>query len=237
MSTLARASLFPRSLRELHRQRTFASALKKFTRDPALAAQLPSATLESLVYGWGNAGWSGHSEFLSACVVQALRSEGPMLECGTGLSTLLVGIVAQARGQALWSLEHLPEWAQRVQQALERHEISSVQICVQPLRSYGEFDWYAPPLETMPAGFSLIICDGPPSATRGGRYGLAPMVSDRMLPGCTVLLDDAVRSDEQQIAARWAKEFGLQGEQRGVDKPYFVLRARAATMRPHSSSG
>jgi len=205
-------------------------------RDPAAAAVLPSTTLDSLIYGWGNVGWSGQSEFLSACVTAALHCEGPILECGTGLSTLLVGSVAQSRGNSLWSLEHLPEWAQRVRQALKRHAIHSVHLCVQPLRSYGEFDWYAPPLETMPAGFSLIICDGPPSATRGGRYGLAPMISDRMLPGCTVLLDDAIRSDERKIAARWTEEFGLRGEQRGVDRPYFVLRGDATTVRPRAQS-
>ena len=75
-----------------------------------------------------------------------------------------------------------------------------------------------------------------PSATRGGRYGLAPMISDRMLPGCTVLLDDAIRSDERKIAARWTEEFGLRGEQRGGDRPYFVLRGDATTVRPRAQS-
>lgn len=159
------------------------------------------------------------------CVEQALCCEGPILECGSGLTTLLVGAVAHGRGQVLWTLEHLPEWSQRVQQTLDRHGLGTVQLCTSPLRSYGDFDWYTAPLERMPEAFSLIICDGPPSHTRGGRYGLAPVMASRMRPGCRILLDDAERSDEQRIATRWASELGLRLDRRGVDKPFFALES------------
>lgn len=214
-------------MRAWHRRRTFARALRKFIRDPHAAAAHPSKVLDSLVYGWDNSGWSGQSEFLSACVTRALRCEGPILECGTGLSTLLVGIVAQDRGLSMWSLEHLPEWGGRVQQALEQHRVESVQVCVRPLRSYGDFDWYALPLEAMPDAFSLLICDGPPSATRGGRYGLASIIEHRMQPDGVILLDDAERTDEQEVAAQWAAAFDLSCDLRGVDKPYFLLQGGA----------
>lgn len=72
-----------------------------------------------------------------------------------------------------------------------------------PLKDYGDFCWYDAPLESMPDSFSLVICDGPPGATKGGRYGLVPFMRDRLRSGCVILLDDAEREEERTIAARW----------------------------------
>jgi hypothetical protein len=43
------------------------------------------------------------------------------------------------------------------------------------------------------------VCDGPKGTTRGGRYGLAPVMKDRLAPGCIVLLDDTSREAERAI--------------------------------------
>ena len=49
--------------------------------------------------------------------------------------------------------------------------IDSVVLCAKPLRDYGECVWYDPPLDSMPAAFPVVICDGPPGTVKGG--GLA----------------------------------------------------------------
>lgn len=220
-------SLVRRPLRDLHRTLTLQRAFAQFMRDPRGAAQRPGDLFERLAYGWGNSGWSGKSEYLRGCINAALDCDGAILECGSGLTTLLVGAVAQARGQSMWTLEHMPEWAQRVRRALDRLKVEAVRLCDAPLRDYGTFDWYAAPLEAMPERFALVICDGPPSMTRGGRYGLGPVMQSRLRPGCTILLDDACRSEEQGVAARWSDELALSCDLGGADQSYFVLSSPA----------
>lgn len=198
-----------------------------FSRDPSAIAESSGNVISDLVYGWGNADWSGQDEYLRECVKHALVSKGPILECGSGLTTVLLGVIAQRVGTKLWSLEHLPTWGERVRQCLRRYGITSVELCTEPLKNYGGFDWYAAPLASMPIDFALVICDGPPSATRGGRYGLVSVMKRSLAPGCIILLDDAEREQEQAVARRWLLELPSGCERRGVRKPYFVLRRQS----------
>lgn len=150
-------------------------------------------------------------------------AQGPILECGSGLTTILVGAIAQRTGQAHWALEHMPAWAAKVQKRLQQHQLDAVHLCVSPLKDYGDFGWYDPPLDTMPENFSLVICDGPPSTTKDGRYGLIPIMHERLAPGCVILLDDAGREQERSIAERWAQELGASFEILGAEKPYIKM--------------
>jgi hypothetical protein len=150
--------------------------------------------------------------------------DGPILECGSGLSTILVGIIAKSRGVEHWALEHQEMWAAKVKMYLDRYKIDSVILSQKSLRDYGEFSWYDPPLEAMPESFALVICDGPPGSTKGGRYGLAKVMRDKLKPGCLILLDDAGREQELNIAKRWKEELGDIYEMIGEAKPYIELR-------------
>ena len=75
----------------------------------------------------------------------------------------------------------------------------------------------------MPDGFTLVICDGPPGTTKGGRYGFLPMMKQKLKPGCVILLDDAAREQEQLIVEHWTKEIRMSYETRGSRHPYFLI--------------
>lgn len=214
-------------LRALHRGFAFRRAMRRFLRDPR-GAMARSGTLSDLIYGWGNEDWSAWEEYLSACLTHALASGGDILECGSGLTTILLGAIAQRAGHVVWALEHTPAWAGRVGDCLARYRIRSVRLCLTPLKHYGEYSWYAPPLESMPREFPLVVCDGPPGDTHGGRYGLLPVMRERIKPGAVILLDDAAREKEKAIAARWAGELPAGYASHGTVKPYFVFRVPEA---------
>lgn len=220
-------------VRDGHRHLIFARAMHAFLRNPAAAAE-DEDLLGDLVYGWGNESWSGASELLSACIRESLIANGPILECGSGLTTLLLGAIAEQTGNCLWSLEHLPEWADRVTAHLRKFGINAVQLRVAPLKSLGEYEWYAPPAEAKLQRYGLVVCDGPPSSTAGGRYGLLPVMRRSLGPGCVILLDDAERQDEQEIVQRWRREFRCTYDLVGVRKPFFrlVLEAGAPMTLP-----
>jgi hypothetical protein len=205
-------SLVPRPVRRArrarHRDVVFGRAKKRFLEDPEACIRPGGPVMTDLIYGWGNEGWSGLEEYLVCCVEHALASSAPLLECGSGLSTILVGVIAKRRGYSHWALEHEPEWGNRVQRCLDRYRIDSTVLCASPIKDFGGFAWYDPPMESIPKSFGLVICDGPPGSTKGGRYGLVPVMKDRLGQGCVILLDDAGRTEERAIASRWSAELG-----------------------------
>jgi hypothetical protein len=225
-----------RTLRAAHREVVFRRALKRFSKDPDACSDPgppDNPILRDLIYGWGNEGWSALSEYLAACIRHALISRGPILECGAGLSTVLVGIIATRCGRTHWVLEHAEEWATKVQRCVNRYKLDSVVLSLKPLRDYGAFCWYDPPLASMPESFSLVICDGPPGSTRGGRYGLVPVMRERLGPGCVVLVDDASRKEERAITRRWEAELGASLETLGHVKPYIKMTVRDSAQHTH----
>jgi len=171
--------------------------------------QLLSAdSLAELYAAWGNEDFAARSDYLMAVGQYARTTRGPILECGSGLSTLLLAFLAARRGIEVWSLEHVQEWHRRLRTILKSLDTPQARLLFSPLRSYEGFDWYDPPLASMPKEFRLVICDGPPGSTRGGRYGLLPIMGERLPKGAVVLVDDAERPGEQDMIRRWAIERG-----------------------------
>lgn len=166
----------------------------------------PREVLERLQLGWGNEGFAAQIEYLEEVARRAATTAGPILECGSGLTTILMGLLAGRRGVATWSLEHIPDWGARVVQSLKQFKIPHAQVRHALLRDYEGFSWYDAPLTELPMDFQLVICDGPPGATHGGRYGLLPVLGARLPAGSVILLDDATRLGEAEVLRRWVTE-------------------------------
>jgi hypothetical protein len=211
------------AVRVWERELAFRRAMRRFLQNPGACTDPSSPLLAELIRGWGNESWSGLGELLAGCIARAMTARGPILECGSGLSTLLIEAIAKKQGQKHWALENSPEWAARVQKYLRMYQIDSVVLHAMPLKDYGEFCWYEPPLASMPDSFSMVICDGPPGTTKGGRYGLVPVMKERLGRDCVILLDDVSRDDEAAIARRWQAELGTSYSVRGKSKPYAEL--------------
>lgn len=177
--------------------------------------------------GWGNEGWSADCGYLEAVCRWASQVRGPILECGSGLTTLLLGIVAPGR---VTSLEHTPEWRDRVRQAAMERSIH-VNIVDAPLVDYGDFHWYSLP-KSLPGALELIICDGPPSDTVGGRYGLLPIGENLLASNAVILMDDVERAHEQVIIARWKDKFGVQSEEHQTEAGAYAVVRRANSSTP-----
>jgi len=182
--------------------------------------------LHELQLAWGNDSFAARYDYLEEVIKRANETRGPILECGSGLSTLLLGLFAGRRGVQTWSLEHLPEWHARVTKAIHRHQIPGVNVCLAPLREYGEFDWYDFSSRRLPESFSLIVCDGPPGITRGGRYGLLSVLEERIGANALILLDDADREDETAILKRWSLENDVKVNLRATPTGTFALLNR-----------
>ena len=197
--------------------------MRSFLANPDVAFDPASDILDRLIYGWGNKAYSTEHEFLRAALKSVRDAKGPVLECGSGLSTLLVGAVAAQSGNLVWSLEDHPFWAGRVRQALDEFGIDAVRVDVAPLKRYGDYDWYDPSTDMMPDAFDLVLCDGPPGHTHGGRYGCLPVMRSRLASGCMIIVDDADRDAERQMVEQWSAELGVDFACHGEHKPYFEI--------------
>ena len=175
--------------------------------------EMPSdGLLKSLVYHWGNAGYSADSAYLRQLLdVAFTHKDMTILECGSGLSTLLVGLVADRNSHNLIALEHHPAWAKKVQRQLEKAGVQSAKVQLCPIRKYEEFDWYDSEYIDLPSDnlIDFVICDGPPAQTRGGRVGLPYVMSGRLKTGCLVLADDTHRLPEQEILKDWKENYSF----------------------------
>jgi hypothetical protein len=210
-----------RFLRTQHRRFMLERSIARLVRDRN-RDYLDRDVVESLIYGWGNSGWSMQYEYAQGIANHVRHTNRPILECGSGLSTILMAALAAGSGVRIWSLEHIPEWADRVGAVLSRHGLHSARICRTVLRSYGEFTWYELP-KYIPDAFGLVVCDGPPASTPGGRYGLLPIIRSRLSPGAVILIDDVERSEEDKILHQWASMTGGSAQIEGSEKPYGIL--------------
>jgi hypothetical protein len=161
--------------------------------------------LRRLRWAWANPN-SGAVEYLVAVAEAAAATRGSVLECGSGLSTVVVGAISQRTGNRVVSLENSSWWARHVRWCLKLARAEKVDYRVRALRSFGDFDWYD--LGTPLHDVTLVICDGPIATSRGGRFGLLPVCADYLAPNARILLDDFDRPSERLVVQRWADEFG-----------------------------
>ena len=99
-SRIARA--LDRRIQKRYQRFLFWRAMRRFTRGLWQESRaIDHGVLSELVQGWGNK-WSAQHEYLAACLEHARDADGPILECGSGLSTILLGTVAQATGNSVF---------------------------------------------------------------------------------------------------------------------------------------
>ena len=164
--------------------------------------------LRHLRYGWNNHA-AVEISFLETMIALSAKTNYPILECGSGLTTIVLEHVAAKIGTPVWTLEHQLEWAERA----SRHA-PHVNVRLSPVCDYGDFAWYSLP-DDLPRRFGLIICDGPMFNTKGGRSGLVPLLHDRLLPSTVIMLDD-IAAPYGEIALRcWETRFGMTCSKRG----------------------
>jgi glycosyltransferase involved in cell wall biosynthesis len=208
-SALKLRRLVPASIKRAAKEKLLERKLKRAVAQVRSLplGEVPSAELLlELQAGWSNEGYAARTDYLAEVAKIAATTSLPILECGSGLTTILVGLLAGRRGVKTYSLEHTSEWRARIINTLRKLRISQVEVSSTPLRDFDGFSWYDAPMAELPKEFGLVICDGPPGSTLGGRYGLLPVMSERMPPGCVILLDDTERESEVEALRRWSAE-------------------------------
>lgn len=194
----------------------------------------PLVSYTALTRLWGNEEFTASPHFLKNMVeCCADADEGTrILECGSGLSTLCLSLVAPGR---VVSLEHDRAWHARTMRNVSS---SDVDVRLRPLRSYkdewGSFDWYdVRPEEFDGMRFSVVVVDGPPGHVSGGRYGVIPVMLRFLYREFTLILDDTHRLWERELPDVWSSRYGVRWVDRipvpsTLDRSHTILRGVVA---------
>jgi len=149
-----------------------------------------------------------------------------VVELGSGMSTVVIARLLAQRGGTLASVEHDSAWAKLVREQLEQEKLAGrAQVLAAPLepheRSWSGEHWYSrDAIATLPGAIDLLLVDGPPgftAETAHSRYPALGALASRLTDDAVVILDDAERQPEREIAERWHEEmpdwqFGIDDE-------------------------
>jgi predicted O-methyltransferase YrrM len=163
--------------------------------------------------------WSEHAitpETLTLLQHLVAHMRAPrILELGSGVSTLLMAQWLRRGGEGhILSLEDDARWAAQTESTLAREKLGSfAHVVVSPLVEVDagarRSAWYDTSCIETDARFDLVIVDGPP-AWRGDELARLPALyrlRRHLADNGVLVLDDAVRGGEREIARRWRNDF------------------------------
>ncbi|HTR83704.1 MAG TPA: class I SAM-dependent methyltransferase [Reyranella sp.] len=138
-----------------------------------------------------------------------------VLELGSGLSTLTIAHALQrAGGGRVQSFDDDARWAGQTAASLKREGLDALaEVQVAPLKEIASGGrqslWYDLPKMDPQARYDLVLVDGPPAwkgdplARLPALYQLRQHLSEKGV----LVLDDAMRGGEREIASRWQRDF------------------------------
>lgn len=102
--------------------------------------------------------WGADEATLLSAIALARRAEGPIIEAGTGLSTVLMA--AAAPDQIVYCLEHRQAYADKLIQMAASAGVKNIGLCLCPMSD----NWYDLSDMDIPKRFAVGLNDGPPRA-------------------------------------------------------------------------
>ncbi|WP_033423902.1 class I SAM-dependent methyltransferase [Actinomadura flavalba] len=156
-------------------------------------------------------GWALRPDVLRTVVdVLVERRPGLVVECGSGASSVWLGYALERLGGGrLVALEHDERYLRATRDLIRAHGLDTVvEIRHAPLEPWRqddeEYPWYSVTSVKDLTGIGAVLVDGPPGATRPhARYPALPLLLPHCADDVVIVLDDALRDDEQELSDRW----------------------------------
>jgi predicted O-methyltransferase YrrM len=160
------------------------------------------STFEEAFRAIGNK-WAAAPDVLQVACGLARSSDGPILEIGSGLSTIIMA----ATGAKVWCVEHDPHFAAQLENMAALAGVSeNIMLVTADLKD----GWYDI-TDELPSSFGLAFVDGPPRKL-GDRLKFYDKFGDR----CKVILyDDASDANIGPRVTAWAKAQGREIQKDG----------------------
>ena len=138
---------------------------------------------------------SAESNALAVAIRLAEDADGPIIESGSGISTILM---AAATEHTVYCLEHSEHYAQRLRQLAHGANAQNIGLCLAPLKN-GFYDLTG---KTLPDRFAFGFNDGPPREL-GDRRKFMDIFSAKT---GVIMCDDVGAHDDKTFLQTWADE-------------------------------
>jgi hypothetical protein len=145
------------------------------------------ATLDMLGQCWGNYTFRFHQ--LDLLWQHAIACRDPMVDIGTGLSTIVMGIAAEINGTTVIAVEPDATWETQLATGLQTAGLTNVVV--------------APSMPGLPKVVGLVLVDG--ALTKEGR---ARFIDASIAGAATVIIDDLRALDLADHVLQWAIKAG-----------------------------
>lgn len=187
-------------------------------------------------YPWSSAAMrpSGLVKVVNEIMINQRKT---IVECGGGISTVLIAKLINEFSGKLYTIEHSKEWAVFLENLLKKYKLNqNVYIIYSPLRqielSIGKGFWYECKCieRVIPRKkVDFLIVDGPPSypiENKYSRYFAVPFFWDYFAEDFSILLDDINRQGEKEIITLWEKEYNIKFKRYYIDGGVAVYRRK-----------
>lgn len=131
--------------------------------------------------GWGS-NYALRPDCLRHVWLHSLKSKEPLLDVGSGLSTIIMGVAAEKSGVAVHALEADPEWAGKLEGILAGLKIANVKVHLCAI----ENGWYK--LPDLPGEFGVVLLDGPQHSIKDRALAFPHL--KRFAPRAVIMADD-----------------------------------------------
>jgi predicted O-methyltransferase YrrM len=140
--------------------------------------------------------WGAREDILNLAILAARKATGPIIETGSGLTTVLM---AAATGQKVWCLEHSSHFVGLLENMAHSAGVENIAIVHTPIKD----GWYdlTEDRKLMPDAFSVGLVDGPPRVL-GNRMKFFETFGDTTT---VIICDDADDLDYFSELSSWAK--------------------------------
>ena len=154
-------------------------------------------TIEELHTAIGNT-YSIDVDGLTTLMLLARRSDGPIIETGSGLSTLIMA--ASNPDQIVYCIEHDPAYAKKLRQWAATAGLKNIGLCLCPIKD----GWYDLTDMELPEHFGLALNDGPPR-NEGRREDFFEHFGDK---ADVIYVDDAADPGVKNWLEDWCEQNG-----------------------------
>lgn len=150
------------------------------------------------VFKYGGNNYAADAGVLALVTGIARKCRGPIIETGSGLSSVLMAAVTAER---VYSLEHVEHYAAQTLAWAQEANVGNVGICCAPLKDF----WYDLDKFDLPHKFAFGFCDGPPRM-----FGTRMKFFEVLGPRCTMIVVDDIKTDNNYARKvyEWAQANG-----------------------------
>jgi hypothetical protein len=202
---------FVDSLNDTKRKRQLRAHVRQLQANAEARLPVSEKTLSACRKAWGNEAWSADLSFVKEVASHSENSAMNFLDCGSGLSTVVAGVLTSANGGHIWSLEQDGSWANYMSDLLAFLDVQNVTLIHAPLREFEDFVWYDVRSDDLPESFQTIFVDGPavlPESCSDPFYsnwraGVVPVLKSMNKPFEEIVLDDASDHRCEQLMRTW----------------------------------